>query len=158
MNSSEIFLWKWIRSIRVPSFEKICLQTSNQSPVFIIAEILDFRTFEKYSLYEIQAPDKFEVSGFWKCPEIWFIAKLNQSLNFGQGCECRYFALSCCKCVCFKTYSIYSFLTVTERDDYTPTERYLQVKTDMSYVFPMPKNSIRGVKMSFPVNFRFIFG
>ena len=32
------------------------------------------------------------------------------------------------------------------------------IKSDMNYVLLVPKNSIRGLKMSFPVNFRFISG
>jgi len=34
----------------------------------------------------------------------------------------------------------------------------LRLKLTVSYVFLMPKNSIHGLKMSFPVNFRFISG
>ena len=60
-------------------------------------------------------------------------------------------------------------LTVTGRDDYTPTVRgggvltfimagSMLIGSDMSVVFLVPKKSIRGLKNVFPVIFRFILG
>ena len=49
-------------------------------------------------------------------------------------------------------------MVVYYQDIYYGVLRCLYVKSDINYVFLVAKRSIRGLKMSFPVNFRFISG